>query len=83
MVAIWVLLELHATCPVRFTVVAEEVVPMARNWVVCVGEATDWDPGMMASETMVDPVVPEVDPGMVTVMSEVAVIPPDSAMTCV
>jgi hypothetical protein len=39
-VAICVLLELQATWLVRFTVAPEEVVPMAMNWVVSVGDAT-------------------------------------------
>jgi hypothetical protein len=45
MVAIWVLLELQATWLVRLTVAPVEVVPMARNWLVWVGEATDWSRG--------------------------------------
>jgi hypothetical protein len=34
MVAIWGLLEVQATWLLRFTVAPDEVVPMARNWLV-------------------------------------------------
>ncbi len=54
-VAIAVLLELHATSPVRFTVAPEEVDPIARNWLVCVGAATVCEPGMTEIETMEPP----------------------------
>jgi hypothetical protein len=40
MVATWALLEVHETEPVRFSVVPDEVVPMAMNWAVSF-EGTD------------------------------------------
>jgi len=62
MVAIELLLELHATLPVRFTVAPEEVVPMAMNWLVCPGEETVCEPGITASETIAPPADPPVEP---------------------
>ena len=52
----------------------EEVVPIAMNWVVCVGEATDWELGMMVSDASVPP-APPVPP--VTVIVAVAPVDPD------
>jgi hypothetical protein len=40
-VAIVVLLELHVDTPVRLRVEPDEVVPMAMNWLVSPGAATD------------------------------------------
>ena len=73
MVATWVLLELQVTVLVKSSVAPEVVVPMAINWLVCAGEATDWVPGMMASDARLPPVVP---PPPVTVMVAVALIDP-------
>jgi len=67
MVAICTLLELHATWLVRFTVAPDEVVPTARNWLVCVGEATVCEPGITEIETIVPPACPELEPETVTV----------------
>ena len=58
MVAIWMLEELHVTLLVMSTVAPEEVVPMAMNWAVCPWEATDWEPGMILTETRSPPPVP-------------------------
>jgi hypothetical protein len=41
MVAICTLLDVHATAFVRFTVAPDEVVPIAMNWPVFPGDATD------------------------------------------
>jgi hypothetical protein len=75
MVATWTLLELQVTWLVRSSVVPEERVPIAMNWLVWPGEASDCEPGMMASETSVP--VPLVPPVPVTVMVAEAVIDPD------
>jgi hypothetical protein len=81
MVATWVLLELQATVLVRSSVAPDVVVPMAMNWVVCAGEATDWVPGMMATEARLPPVVPPPPP--VTVIVAVALIDPGSVAVMV
>src|SRR3954470_23719004 len=52
MVAICTALEVQAAWWVRSMVPPDALVPMAMNWVVWVGEATDCEPGMMASFTM-------------------------------
>lgn len=70
MVAICEVLEVHATWLVRFTVAPEEVVPMARNWVVCVGDATACEDGMIASEEMLPPAVVPLEPVTVRVALE-------------
>src|SRR5437868_10276682 len=62
MVAICGLLELHATWLVRFTVPPEAVVPMAINWLVCVGNETAWVPGMIVIEAMLPPADPPPEP---------------------
>jgi hypothetical protein len=64
MVATDAALELQAAWLVRFTVVPDEVVPIARNWLVSGGAATDCALGMMESDVM-DPVD---EPAPVTVM---------------
>jgi hypothetical protein len=79
-VATWALLELQVTVPVKSSVAPEVVVPMAMNWLVCVGEATDCVPGMMASDARLPPVVP---PPPVTVMVAVVLIDPGSAAVMV
>jgi hypothetical protein len=60
------LLELQATWPVRLMVAPDEVVPIARNCVVCPAAETDCDPGMIANETTLPPATPP--PDEVTVM---------------
>jgi hypothetical protein len=65
-VAIDGLLELHATWPVRFTVAPDEVVPIARNCVVCPAADTDCELGIIATETTLPPATPP--PDEVTVM---------------
>jgi len=71
-VAICVLLELQATWLVRFTVAPDEVVPMARNWVVCVGDATACEVGIIATDAIVPPAVPPpLEPVAVRVALEV------------
>jgi hypothetical protein len=67
MVAIAVLLELHATWLVRFTVAPDEVDPTARNWAVCVGAGTVCEPGITEIETIVPPAWPPLEPDTVTV----------------
>jgi hypothetical protein len=47
---------------VRFTVAPEEVVPMARNWVVWVGDATACEDGMIESEAILPPEEPPLEP---------------------
>jgi hypothetical protein len=73
-VAICVLLELQATCPVKFSVAPDEAVPMAMNWLVSPGDATDWEPGMMVSEAGVLPPPPPLPP--VTVIVAVVLAAP-------
>jgi hypothetical protein len=67
MVAIAVLLELHATWLVRFTVAPDEVEPMARNWLVWVGAATVCEFGITEIETTVPPAWAPLEPDTVTV----------------
>jgi hypothetical protein len=69
-VAIEVLLELHATLLVRLIVAPDEVVPIARNWLVWLGAATVCEPGMMLIETTVPPAVPPLEPLTVRVALE-------------
>src|SRR5258708_7905203 len=57
-VAIDGLLELQATWAVRLTVAPDEVVPIARNCVVCPAEETVCDPGIIAIETLLPPPTP-------------------------
>jgi hypothetical protein len=75
------LLELQVTVPVKSSVAPEVVVPMAMNWLVCVGDATDWVPGMMASDARLPPVVPPPPP--VTVMVALALTDPGSVAVMV
>ena len=70
MVAICGLLELQATWLLRFTVAPDEVVPMAMNWVVWVGDATACEAGMMESEVMLPPAEPPLEPVTVRVALE-------------
>src|SRR5579863_687219 len=74
MVAICTALELQVACCVRSMVPPEVLVPMAMNWLVCVGEATDCEPGITSSFTM--SLLPETLPPPVTVTAAVAEIPP-------
>jgi hypothetical protein len=74
MVAICTLLEDHATALVRSTVAPVEVVPIAMNWLVCLGAATDCELGMMARATTAAP--GEVDEVPVTVSVAEAEITP-------
>jgi hypothetical protein len=74
MVAIAVLLELHATELVRFTVAPDEVDPMARNWLVWVGALTVCELGMTLIETIVPPAWPPLEP--VTVKVALALMGP-------
>jgi hypothetical protein len=67
-VATWALLELHETKPVRFSVVPDEVVPMAMNWAVSF-DGTDWVPGM----TEIEVTSPRALPPVVTVRLAVPV----------
>jgi hypothetical protein len=60
--------------PVRFTVAPDEVVPIARNWLVWPGEETDCDPGMMASETTLPVATPP--PELATVRVALALTGP-------
>ena len=71
-VAIDALLELHATLLLRFTVAPEDVVPIARNWLVSPAEATVCEPGITAIDTTVPPAVPPLDPLTVSVALEVS-----------
>jgi hypothetical protein len=73
-VATWALLEPQATWLVRSSVAPEEVVPIAMNWLVWVGDATDCVPGIMASETSAPPTEPP--PVAVTVIVAVALTDP-------
>ena len=73
MVAICVLLELQATWLLRFTVAPDEVVPMARNWLVLPGDATACEAGMMERVAMVPPAEPPLEP--VTLRMAVEVVP--------
>jgi hypothetical protein len=66
-VAIALLLELHATSLLRFTVAPDEVVPMAINWLVCVGAATVCEPGITASDTIEPPADPPPEAATVSV----------------
>jgi hypothetical protein len=52
-VAICELLELHATRPAIFTVAPDEVVPIARNWLVVPGAERVCAPGIIAMEVTV------------------------------
>jgi hypothetical protein len=74
-VAICVLLVDHATWLVRFTVAPVDVVPMARNWVVSLGTATDCEEGSMTSE-LTEPLAPPVPEEPVTVSVALALMVP-------
>ena len=63
-----VLLELHATWLVMFTVAPDDVVPIARNCAVSPGVVTVCDPGITAREMTVPPAVP-LPPEEVTVIA--------------
>src|ERR1700733_6327838 len=82
-VAMEALLELHRTWPVRSSVAPDEVVPMARNWPVWPGDATAWEPGMMASEARFPPPVLPPLPVTVTDASLLAMRPPNPCMLAV
>jgi hypothetical protein len=76
-VAICWLLELQVAELVTSIVDPEEVVPIAMNWAVCVGTATDCEPGMTVNDTKVVPggmVPPPGEP--VTVRVAVAEVTP-------
>ena len=75
-VAICVLLVDQATWLVRLTVAPVDVVPIARNWVVSLGIATDCEPGIMASEVTVPLAPPVPDDDAVTVTVALAVMVP-------
>jgi hypothetical protein len=70
-----VLLVDQATWLVRFTVAPVDVVPIARNWVVSLGTATDCEEGSMASE-LTEPLAPPAPDDAVTVTTELAVMVP-------
>ena len=53
-VAICVLLEDQETWLVRFSVAPVDVVPIAMNWVVSLGTATDWALGMIVRDVTLD-----------------------------
>ena len=74
-VAICVALVDQATWLVRFTVAPVDVVPIARNWVVSLGTATDCEEGSMASEVTM-PLAPPVPDDAVTVTAALAAIVP-------
>jgi len=58
MVAICALLEVQVTCEVKSSVDPEDVVPMARNWAVWLGDATVCALGIMVRLTSVEPAPP-------------------------
>ena len=71
------LLELQLTEPVTSSVDPVEVVPIAMNWLVWPGDATDWEPGMMASEARtLDPEPPLLPPVTVTAIALLVISPP-------
>jgi hypothetical protein len=74
-VATCTLLELQETLPVRSSVAPDEVVPIAINWVVSLGEATDCEPGIIESDVKV-PLVPPPPLPPVTVIVAVALDAP-------
>jgi hypothetical protein len=77
MVAIPMLLEVHATWLVRFTVAPDDVVPMARNCAVCPGAVTVCEPGITASDTTEPPAV--TPPDEVTVITALELAGPLNA----
>src|SRR5215472_7193467 len=86
MVAIWGLLELQVTLLLRSTVPPEPLVPMAINWLVWPGEATDWELGITDMETMLGFAPPPPPPPLVPVTETVAVVvmsPPNPLMLAV
>jgi hypothetical protein len=82
-VATCALLELQVTEPVRFSVAPEEVVPIAMNWPVWPGDATDWVPGMMVSEVRVLLVGPVPPPVTVMDASLLVIRPPKPCVLAV
>jgi len=68
---------------VRSSVAPAEVVPMAMNWVDCPGDATDWEPGMMASEVRVLVVGPVPLPVTVMVAALLVIRPPKPCVLAV
>jgi hypothetical protein len=82
MVAMEALLELHRTWLVRSSVAPDEVVPIAMNWLVWPGDATDWVPGIMVRDVRSPP---PVLPLPVTVTEAVLLVirPPNPCMVAV
>jgi hypothetical protein len=90
MVPTWALLELHITWLVKSSVAPDDVVPMAMNWLVWLGDATACAPGMIVSDVSVPPAavvlvpvtviaaVPAVMPGSV---AEIVAVPGTNAVT--
>ena len=71
------LLAIQVTLAVSSKVEPPTFVPIARNWLVCVGALTDGAAGVMESVTMSPPVPPPPPPaGAVTVMLELVVTTP-------
>src|ERR1022692_1979964 len=88
-VATCALLEDQAAWVVMFSVAPQLVVPIAIKWLVCLGDATDCELGMIAIETSVPHAVPPLAAVAVTVavapevpgmLAEIVVVPAPTAV---